>query len=201
MICTRCGKNESAPEFRLCDHCRAMSRAFKARNREKIHAWNRSYIMKNKERNRVRRVTMRQRHKDPTKTCTQCHEMKPVAEFALSTGYLHSRCRSCRSTAPHSPATYPYLTNKRFNGFDRGDGTVTRERLERLWKNSTSCAYCGIALSNVRREIDHVVPLGRSGKHTISNLVVACVPCNRKKKLQLWSPRPEAYRIGYNAPM
>ena len=61
----------------------------------------------------------------------------------------------------------------------------------------TACHYCGdlivIDRTNVRRtrfldrfgrsrpELDHVEPLYWGGPHTVENLVVACLRCNRSK--------------------
>lgn len=55
-------------------------------------------------------------------------------------------------------------------------GTV-RTRLQAKW-NST-CAYCGA--TGVRLNVEHVRPRSRGGSSRISNLVLACVPCNRAK--------------------
>lgn len=51
------------------------------------------------------------------------------------------------------------------------------ERLKRRW--NYSCAYCGA--SDVRLEMDHVVPISRGGRHAIANILPACVSCNRSK--------------------
>ncbi|WP_411976777.1 RNA-guided endonuclease IscB [Streptomyces sp. ICN988] len=55
-------------------------------------------------------------------------------------------------------------------------GTV-RTRLQAKW-NST-CAYCGA--TGVRLNVEHVRPRSRGGSSRISNLVLACVPCNQAK--------------------
>lgn len=41
------------------------------------------------------------------------------------------------------------------------------------------CAYCGKKLDKLT--IDHVVPLSRGGKHSVSNVVPACRHCNNVK--------------------
>lgn len=41
------------------------------------------------------------------------------------------------------------------------------------------CAYCGDL--NGPFCIDHIHPLGRGGTHDVSNLAVACIPCNSSK--------------------
>ncbi len=56
-------------------------------------------------------------------------------------------------------------------------GTETRAYLHTQW--NSACAYCGT--SGVPLNIDHVRPRSRGGSNRISNLVLACVPCNQTK--------------------
>lgn len=57
---------------------------------------------------------------------------------------------------------------------------VTKSEIEKL--RNSNCVYCG---SNEQIEIDHIQPLNRGGRHSIGNLVPACLKCNRSKK-DLW---------------
>jgi len=56
------------------------------------------------------------------------------------------------------------------------------------------CNYCLTPLELSERKswhIDHVVPLSRGGLHELSNLVIACAPCNLSKGPKLlseWRP-------------
>lgn len=47
------------------------------------------------------------------------------------------------------------------------------------------CAYCGT--EDGPFECDHVVPVSRGGGHDLSNLAVACKPCNSSKGGRLLS--------------
>lgn len=46
-------------------------------------------------------------------------------------------------------------------------------------RDDYTCTYCGSR--GVRLECDHVVPISRGGKTELSNLVTACLSCNRSK--------------------
>ena len=48
-----------------------------------------------------------------------------------------------------------------------------------LEKFSRKCAYCGA--QNVPLEIEHITPKSRGGSNRVSNLTLACRPCNQKK--------------------
>lgn len=56
-------------------------------------------------------------------------------------------------------------------------GYEVREYLLEKWNRT--CAYCGV--KDVPLQIEHVVPKSRGGSNRISNLTLACGPCNDKK--------------------
>jgi len=56
-------------------------------------------------------------------------------------------------------------------------GYEVREYL--LEKFGRTCVYCGA--KNVPLEVEHIVPKSRGGSNRVSNLTIACRPCNMKK--------------------
>lgn len=56
-------------------------------------------------------------------------------------------------------------------------GYEVREYLLEKW--GRKCAYCGI--DNLPLEVEHMVPKSRGGSNRISNLTLACRPCNEEK--------------------
>jgi 5-methylcytosine-specific restriction endonuclease McrA len=48
-----------------------------------------------------------------------------------------------------------------------------------LRRDGYACQYCG--RTDVELTMDHVLPVSRGGQTTWTNVVAACVPCNRKK--------------------
>lgn len=56
-------------------------------------------------------------------------------------------------------------------------GYEVREYLLQKW--CRTCAYCG--KSDVPLQVEHVIPKSRGGTDRISNLALACAPCNQKK--------------------
>lgn len=62
-------------------------------------------------------------------------------------------------------------------------GDVTAAQLSELFERQNHCAYCKRKFTaKLPATIDHVVPLSKGGLHTISNLVLACKPCNCSKR-------------------
>lgn len=59
---------------------------------------------------------------------------------------------------------------------------VTTAQIAELMQRQTHCAYCKKKFTDkLPSTIDHVIPVSKGGPHTISNLVLACRPCNSSK--------------------
>lgn len=72
------------------------------------------------------------------------------------------------------------------------DGTLTGQVIVSLFAAAKVCSYCGRTMRSVEKSLDHVTPLDRGGAHSISNVVVACKPCNFSKHtstLKEWRAR------------
>lgn len=76
------------------------------------------------------------------------------------------------------------MQNAEINGvmYQQGElaGYEVREYLLEKWHRT--CAYCGA--TDVPLEVEHIVPRARGGSDRVSNLTLACVPCNQKKGSQ-----------------
>lgn len=59
-------------------------------------------------------------------------------------------------------------------------GYEVREYLLNKWDRK--CAYCGV--ENVPLQVEHIKPKAKGGSNRISNLCLACEPCNQKKGTQ-----------------
>jgi 5-methylcytosine-specific restriction endonuclease McrA len=59
-------------------------------------------------------------------------------------------------------------------------GYETREYLLEKWQRK--CSYCGC--KDVPLQIEHIQPKAKGGTNRISNLCLACEPCNKKKGTQ-----------------
>lgn len=42
------------------------------------------------------------------------------------------------------------------------------------------CAYCGV--TDVKLEVEHLIPLGSGGQHEVGNTIPACRTCNAARK-------------------
>jgi 5-methylcytosine-specific restriction endonuclease McrA len=73
------------------------------------------------------------------------------------------------------------LQNPEISGIEYRQGELqgyeVREYLLEKW--GRKCAYCGA--ENVPLEIDHIHPRSKGGSDRVSNLTLACHPCNQRK--------------------
>jgi len=76
------------------------------------------------------------------------------------------------------------LVNPEISGVEYQQGELfgyeVREYLLEKW--GRKCAYCGA--ENMPLEVEHIVPKSRGGSNRVSNLTLACRPCNKAKGSQ-----------------
>ena len=73
------------------------------------------------------------------------------------------------------------LQNPEIDGVQYQQGTLAGYELREylLEKHGRRCAYCGA--EHTPLNIDHIVPRAAGGSNRVSNLTLACIPCNQKK--------------------
>jgi CRISPR/Cas system Type II protein with McrA/HNH and RuvC-like nuclease domain len=54
-------------------------------------------------------------------------------------------------------------------------------RFEVFKRDGFKCQYCGSIPPNVILEVDHIIPVSKSGTDEIDNLITSCFDCNRGK--------------------
>lgn len=140
-----------------------------------------------------------------TKKCTGCKAFRPMGEFSPTErglGGVATQCKACAAAAARGrkpegrayTATYRarhrarHLANHRVRMFERrnrvrvqSDGTATDEFLAGLYA-TTQCHYCQKDTPPTLRTADHRECLALGGKHSASNLVMACWSCNSSKR-------------------
>lgn len=69
----------------------------------------------------------------------------------------------------------------RFVRIKRPTNTVPFTRANIYRRDNHQCQYCGNQFRSEDLTFDHVVPEAQGGKKSWTNIVSACVPCNRRK--------------------
>lgn len=138
---------------------------------------------------RRRRRSVNLRHRAPRSNNRTRPErwLAPSLRHRIDTtiSLAHRFCRYAPVTEVHVESvafdTHSMTAEKRLKGAEYRNGTLagTDARAFLLAIRGRVCAYCGA--TGVPLNIDHVRPRSRGGSSTISNLVLACVPCNQAK--------------------
>jgi 5-methylcytosine-specific restriction endonuclease McrA len=76
----------------------------------------------------------------------------------------------------------PEITGVEYQQGELAGYEVREVREYLLEKFGRKCAYCGA--QNVPLQIEHIIPKVRGGSARVSNLTIACKPCNRSKGQQ-----------------
>jgi 5-methylcytosine-specific restriction endonuclease McrA len=130
------------------------------------------------------------------KTCTKCHEVKPLSEFSKDVssrdGKQH-RCKECAKVAHRNyKASYKgkavqALSNSRADKREAEKllgnpikDTLNSEQIAFVLSTG-ECIYCKTDLSYKDATIDHVISMRNGGENTYENIVCACGTCNRRK--------------------
>ena len=124
--------------------------------------------------------------KKELKKCRLCGEIKAIDEFEkdkrVKTGYT-TRCKSCKASL-NNKSDNLYRTLKQRSKKDGQPLEVTRKELQALLSAfDGKCVYCDATEEETGQpfHVDHIIPVSKSGRHHISNLVVACPSCNAQK--------------------
>ncbi len=97
---------------------------------------------------------------------------------------LAARCPITEASVELVKFDLQQMQNPEISGVEYQQGTLagheTREYLLEKWQRT--CAYCG--KKDTPLQVEHIVPRANGGSNRVSNLTLACQPCNQKKGSQ-----------------
>lgn len=139
----------------------------------------------------------------PYAICTKCLIEKELTEFykdSRGRGGLMAKCKKCHieivvcrkkeNPEPSNRAAAKWRKNNKDKIRILNSSTKSRRRkserrtitskdwMSTLRRYNNCCAYCGI---DGKMTMDHIVPLIRGGRHSIGNIIPACLSCNSSK--------------------
>lgn len=160
------------------------------RERAAARAWHRS----NPERSAMRSKAWREANADVVRERQRAYRASRVDEAT-------ARYRQWRAENPDKAKAQSDRAWHRRRALLRGVASEQGISVDSLRaRDGDSCSYCSRALifsngsrwDNARASIEHVVPLSRGGANLWSNVVLACLGCNKSKGGRLlseWSGR------------
>lgn len=149
-----------------CKACVSKRRSiYHVNNRERHAAYSKEYVAKNKEKvtARVKRYVLANPEK--RRAIVSRYRQTERGKIAARVSWHNRRSHKKNATGKHT----------------------TEELYQQLQNQKNKCYYCHKELSKERKgwTADHVIPLSRGGSNDISNIVIACPPCNFKKHTSL----------------
>jgi len=97
---------------------------------------------------------------------------------------LANRCPITSATVELVKFDMQQMVNPEVSGVEYQQGELAgyevREYLLEKWNRT--CAYCGT--QNVPLQVEHIQPKAHGGSNRVSNLTLACQPCNQRKGSQ-----------------
>lgn len=93
--------------------------------------------------------------------------------------------------AEHIDERRHYVESRRARLLDVDDGLTASEWKRLLQMYNHTCVYCMEKFESL--EQDHVIPLSSGGKHSVLNVVPACLKCNRRKSTSIQPPKHPVY--------
>jgi 5-methylcytosine-specific restriction endonuclease McrA len=196
-----------------CAACAYLTRAtWKAANREKTNAAERESRLRDPETHKAR--TARYLTSDKGKATAQAYRVthaeaarKRVKDwksknpervlenrrryYEANKDHVVSKVAEWNAANPDGPRTRGRNYRAKLYA---ADGSHTREQIQALFKTQKGkCAYCRVSLKN-GYHADHIQPLSKGGSNWISNITLACGPCNNRKRAT--DPIEFARRLG-----
>lgn len=142
-------------------------KAWFSRNREKQREYDRKYRLKNKE-----KILEKHRIADAIRGYSRKrYQSKREIYIAQNKAYRKTE---------KGIAVMAQCNSKRRAALRIGE--VTPDQLLELFRSADYCHYCRRLFSeSLKKTLDHKTPLSRGGLHELSNLTIACGPCNYSK--------------------
>lgn len=167
----------------------AKRRAYYAKNKAMFATWSKGYRERHSDQIKVDKKAYYDRVKLDPEWQLQQKELREVNKGRKSRydvtyrernpGKCNARAKEWRRKNPEkrSAIMKSYSARRRANCAD-GDSTAAIYEWEKAAVKV--CYWCGKKCAK-DYHVDHYEPLARGGRHVITNLVIACPPCNRKK--------------------
>lgn len=150
----------------LNPRCKKCSRAWNARNKDRVKAYNKNYYSENIEYQLARAKEYRQENRESIN--------KKKKDW-----HLENKKHACQYRNDRAEVYAAHARNRRARIKGNGGEHTGAEIEELLLKQGCRCAICKISLDSYH--VDHIYPIAKGGRNDISNLQILCPPCNLSK--------------------
>jgi len=170
---------------------KARSRQWYVEHKQYVSHYGKQYRRENREKKREQNRKYRQEHLEEKRERDRKYKEDHQTERILQSRQYYAEHREERlSYTKQYYQTERGIIAKRAGAHNRrarkkkAPGSHTTEQLyQQHKKQEGKCFYCQKELLHARNSwhADHVIPLSKGGSNDISNIVISCPTCNRKK--------------------
>jgi 5-methylcytosine-specific restriction endonuclease McrA len=127
----------------------------------------------------------------PRQRCRKCHEEFPLTRDhfgSTPSGGFRRLCRQCvaadtkaydNASPERKRAAVKRASRRAQTSFSPAERTLVYQAL--IGQQNGQCLYCHKPLIGDNYNIDHMEPIVRGGPHTLGNMCLSCVQCNKEK--------------------
>ena len=153
---------------------RAYAKAWRASNPDKVRAANIKFKEKNPEACKALQKRWKQKHGNKYPELAKKYYREYYANHREQE---IKRSQDWKKRNPEQARLQWRLRDARKRG---AEGSFTAEDIKDLYATQGGrCYYCSIEIE--KYHIEHMTPLSRGGRNDVSNICLACAPCNLKK--------------------
>ncbi len=187
QTCTSCKKLKAIKAFYadnrrpngLQSHCkdcfRSQHKEYRKSNR--YQKWKKGYYSRTDVKNHLNQKMSKWRKSEKGKKYLKEYRQRTYFKEKYNAYYREYRKRPI----PHFKDTLLFA-RYRTAKISSSDNTVTAVAMKELMlKQDNRCAICGTSFSKRKPHLDHIIPISKGGKHTLSNVQWLCYICNIRK--------------------
>jgi 5-methylcytosine-specific restriction endonuclease McrA len=143
--------------------------------KERKRNCDRRYNLNNKERVAYRKKKYQEEHRDIA-------NLSSIKYRENNKDKVRERTNSWRSRNPEMAKLQ--VNRRRSLRYDNESFRLTGSDIKRAFNMQIGrCFWCDKKLQNYH--VDHIIPIGRGGRHSIGNIVISCPSCNSIKSNKL----------------
>jgi 5-methylcytosine-specific restriction endonuclease McrA len=158
------------------DKARASHAKWVASNREQFLAYQKAYSATHRKEKSAWRAANPEKCRRYRATYCSTHREEILARYAAQKATHPEKIRARNASAR---AVRPWLIDPMATVADL---EAIKEIYQKAMGNEPVCCYlCGNVIPTGERNVDHIVPRSKGGKHTASNLAIAHASCNARK--------------------
>ncbi len=175
--------NKKAAKYRVAhpEKIKATAARWRDKNREVIKEANKTWNLSNKEYRKKYNSEYWENKEERNQYMKDRYDPKVRSEYYLKRRHIAMEEGRAWSRTPKGRALKRASWQRYKARQLKAEGSFTADDIKDLYATQGGrCYYCSVEIEN-GYHIEHMTPLSRGGKNDVSNICLACAPCNLSK--------------------